>query len=63
MDTKRNNTILEGFSEEPTPVSLKGIRGANRYNNGATKYGRKYLLRITIGWAAQQKLKEKTGDR
>jgi len=30
------------------PVDLKWRRGANRYNNGATRYGKKYLLRVII---------------
>ena len=30
-------------------VSLKWYRGASRYNNGATIYGNKYLLRLLIG--------------
>ena len=27
------------------PINLKWMRGASRYNNGATIYGRKYLCR------------------
>jgi len=30
------------------PVSLKWFRGASRYNNGATRYGKKYLLRYIM---------------
>lgn len=60
MDTKSNNVLIEGLSKDATAVSLKWIRGASRYNNGATKYGRTYILRLIMSWAGQQKLKEKT---
>jgi hypothetical protein len=49
--------MIKGLSEETTFVSLKWLRGANRYNNGATRYGRKYHLRLIMGWAGQRKLK------
>jgi hypothetical protein len=29
-------------------VNLKWFRGASRYNNGATLYGKKYLLRLIL---------------
>ncbi|BAV07482.1 hypothetical protein FLA_3508 [Filimonas lacunae] len=34
---------------EEVMVSLKWMRGASRYNNGATRYGRKYHLRLVLG--------------
>jgi len=40
------------------PIDLKWYRGASRYNNGATIYGRKYLLRLLLG-RLKQKLQEK----
>ena len=30
-------------------VTLKWYRGASRYNNGATLYGKKYILRFILG--------------
>ena len=36
---------------EDLQVNLKWFRGANRYNNGCTRYGRKYHLRLVMGWA------------
>ena len=30
------------------PIDLKWYRGASRYNNGATKFANKYLLRLLI---------------
>jgi len=36
------------------PVSLKWYRDASRYNNGATMYGKKYMLRYLLGYAKQQ---------
>ena len=62
MDTKSYNIPIEGSSKDITLVSLKWMRGANRYNNGSTRYGRKYYLRLVMGWAGQQKLKGKTGQ-
>jgi hypothetical protein len=32
---------------------LKWLRGANRWNNGATRFANKYLLRVIVG---QQKI-------
>lgn len=31
---------------------LRWYRGANRWNNGATRYGNKYLLRVILGQIA-----------
>jgi len=36
------------------PINLKWMRGASRYNNGATIYGRKYLLRLLLGRLKQK---------
>ncbi|MDB5206744.1 MAG: hypothetical protein JWR72_1819 [Flavisolibacter sp.] len=35
-------------------ISLKWYRGANRYNNGATRYGRKYEFRYIISSVKQK---------
>jgi len=35
-------------------TSLKWYRGASRYNNGATLYGKKYMLRYLLGYAKQK---------
>ena len=40
---------------ETTLVSLKWLRGASRYNNGATRYQDKYRIRLIMGWAAAAK--------
>jgi hypothetical protein len=37
--------------------SLKWFRGASRYNNGATKYGKKYNLRFIMHRVVDRKLK------
>jgi len=36
-------------------VSLKWYRGASRYNNGATIYGKKYFIRLVMSWAKKSK--------
>ena len=61
MKTKSNNIPIEGLINGTDLVSLKWLRGANRYNNGATRYGSKYQLRLIMGWAGQRKIKPKTG--
>lgn len=38
-------------------TNLKWFRGASRYNNGATLYGRKYLIRLVMSWAQAEKIK------
>lgn len=40
-------------------VSLKWYRGANRYNNGATIYGKKYFIRLVMNWAQNRKYIQK----
>ena len=60
MDIKSNKIPIEGLPEA-TSVSLKWMRGANRYNNGATKYGKKYQLRLLMSWAGQRKVKRAKG--
>ena len=42
---------------ETTFVSLKWLRGASRYNNGATRYDRKYRIRVIMGRAPGKKSK------
>jgi hypothetical protein len=61
MKTKSNNIPIEGLANGTELVSLKWLRGANRYNNGATRYGSKYQLRLIMGWAGQRKIKPKMG--
>jgi len=46
--------LLESKTE--TMVSLKWFRGANRYNNGATRYKGMYAFRLAIGRAKQRSL-------
>lgn len=48
LDIYKKN-IPVNINGEVVMVSLKWYRGANRWNNGATRYGRKYLLRLIIG--------------
>ena len=50
MDIHREN-IKVTIADEDLLVSPKWFRGASRYNNGCTRYGRKYYLRLVIGWA------------
>ena len=39
------------MNDEEVWVNLKWFRGASRYNNGCTRYGKKYHLRWVIGRA------------
>jgi hypothetical protein len=50
MDVYRNN-IKINLGDEDIWVSLKWFRGASRYNNGCTLYGKKYHLRWIMGRA------------
>jgi len=50
MDVNRQDIKLT-MNGEDLQVNLKWFRGANRYNNGCTRYGRKYHLRLVMGWA------------
>jgi len=50
MDIDRQDIKLT-MNGEDLLVNLKWFRGANRYNNGCTRYGRKYHLRLVMGWA------------
>jgi hypothetical protein len=45
--------------DKKTFVSLKWYRGASRYNNGATIYGKKYFLRLVMGWTQNRKYTSK----
>jgi len=38
---------------EPFLTNLRWFRGASRYNNGGTTYGRKYRFRLLIGRVKQ----------
>ena len=44
----REQNISVQIIDEDVLVSLKWLRGASRYNNGATKYKRKHLFRYLI---------------
>jgi hypothetical protein len=50
MDIYRNN-IKINIGDEDIWVNLKWFRGASRYNNGCTLYGKKYHLRWIMGRA------------
>ena len=56
MDINKSDTEITDASQL-YQVSLKWFRGANRYNNGATKYGKKYNLRYIIHCAKDRKIK------
>ncbi len=43
------NKILSTHPVTGELVDLKWFRGASRYNNGTTLYGKKYVLRYLIG--------------
>jgi len=45
------------YGDVPMMDSLKWFRGASRYNNGATKYGKKYNLRFIMHRVVDRKLK------
>ena len=63
MDIHKNDIVVK-IVDEQVSVNLKWLRGANRYNNGATKYNKKYKLRLILGWAkehARKKSKQKLG--
>jgi hypothetical protein len=44
MDVNKENIRIKYVNDESLMVSLRWFRGANRYNNGATHYGNKYLF-------------------
>jgi len=58
MTTKKQHInphkIIDTHPYVETPVDLKWYRGANRYNNGATRYGRKYQFRYLIALCKQK---------
>ena len=47
--------IMVRIADEDVLVSLKWYRGANRYNNGATRYKNKYKLRFILSKAKSLK--------
>ncbi len=51
-------TIPVTLSGNDFEVSVKWFRGASRYNNGATKYGKKYNLRYFLHNASDRKRKQ-----
>ena len=42
---------------EGNPVNLKWVRGASRWNNGATRYGRSYRFHWFIATAKERSLR------
>lgn len=52
MDIHKENIAVQIMDTEYM-VSLKWYRGASRYNNGATRYKRKYLMRLIISRAKE----------
>ena len=56
MDINERDTEIM-YGDKPMMVSLKWFRGASRYNNGATKYGKKYDFRFIMHRAADIKIK------
>jgi hypothetical protein len=60
MDVNRRY-IKVTINDEDSLVDLKWFRGASRYNNGCTRFGRKYLLRLVIGRARRYAVKTRRG--
>ena len=54
MNINKTDKIISVGSEQSYSVNLRWFRGANRYNNGATRYKGKYKFRLFIGRAKQQ---------
>jgi hypothetical protein len=51
----RVQNIAINFNNNETLVSLKWLRGASRYNNGGTIHENKYVLRLIISRANENK--------
>jgi hypothetical protein len=62
MATKKKSTsphkIAGTHPVTDEPINLKWVRGASRYNNGATIYGKKYLFRYILS-SLKETLKNK----
>jgi len=56
MDINRKNIRID-LGEGEIFVDLKWYRGASRYNNGCTTYGRRYLLRLVLGRLKERRMK------
>ena len=56
MDVKKKNITISLIQGDQTLVSLKWLRGSNRYNNGSTRYNGKYKFRYLIGRAKQNQI-------
>ena len=63
MDIHTANISIEYYEGKTTMVSLKWLRGGNRYNNGATRYLHKYRIRLVMGWAGTKKPFPKNGTQ
>lgn len=46
MTEQKKNLNMKRYSN-----TIRWLRGASRYNNGATRYGKKYQIRLVMGWA------------
>jgi hypothetical protein len=51
MKIHEQNIRISYLNNEEKIVSLKWLRGASRYNNGATIYGKKYFFRFVMSRA------------
>ena len=60
MNIHEDNIPVKYLNDEEVLVSLKWLRGASRYNNGATMYGKKYSLRLFLTRAQDKKKLTKT---
>jgi hypothetical protein len=62
MATKTKSTnphkIVGKHPIKGEPINLKWVRGASRYNNGATIYGKKYWFRYILS-GLKETLKKK----
>lgn len=57
MDINKKNIEIALDNGDKWWVNLRWLRGAGRYNNGATRYKKKYQFRLIIGKAKQVSVK------
>lgn len=60
MDVNRKNIRVTIVNNEEWLVDLKWFRGASRYNNGCTRYGKKYSLRLFMSRSKEHAIKFKS---
>jgi hypothetical protein len=58
MDTNKAD-IKVRIIEDECLISLRWYRGASRYNNGATRFGNKYIMRFIIARAKESAVKSR----